>query len=210
MPQRAKELSALAVKRLTEVGFYFLGGVPGFALKVQKNSASYVLRYSDAYGKKHDVFIGPRSVLSLSQARGIALELKAKILAGKDPLEEKKQARQKIKEEKKQQQIPNFEKVANDWLKDRARNGFFRNNPEGEIRTFWVLNRHIFPKLGSKSINAITPEMIRDIIGPLWETKTNTAQKALTYLRQIFNWSIALRIRADRENPADLRSALGV
>lgn len=52
MPQRAKELSALAVKRLTEVGFYFLGGVPGFALKVQKNSASYVLRYSDAYGKK--------------------------------------------------------------------------------------------------------------------------------------------------------------
>lgn len=210
MPQRAKELSALAVKRLTEVGFYFLGGVPGFALKVQKNSASYVLRYSDAYGKKHDVFIGPRSVLSLSQARGIALELKAKILAGRDPLEEKKQARQKIKEEKKQQQIPNFEKVANDWLKDRARNGFFRNNPEGEIRTFWVLNRHIFPKLGSKSINAITPEMIRDIIGPLWETKTNTAQKALTYLRQIFNWSIALRIREDRENPADLRSALGV
>ena len=101
MPQRAKELSALAVKRLTEVGFYFLGGVPGFALKVQKNSASYVLRYSDAYGKKHDVFIGPRSVLSLSQARGIALELKAKILAGRDPLEEKKQARQKIKEEKK-------------------------------------------------------------------------------------------------------------
>lgn len=52
--------------------------------------------------------------------------------------------------------------------------------------------------------------MIRDIIGPLWETKTNTAQKALTYLRQIFNWSIALRIREDRENPADLRSALGV
>ncbi len=48
------------------------------------------------------------------------------------------------------------------------------------------------------------------IIGPLWETKTNTAQKALTYLRQIFNWSIALRIREDRENPADLRSALGV
>ncbi|WP_425540791.1 tyrosine-type recombinase/integrase [Turicimonas muris] len=56
----------------------------------------------------------------------------------------------------------------------------------------------------------MTPEMIRDIIGPLWETKTNTAQKALTYLRQIFNWSIALRIREDRENPADLRSALGV
>ncbi len=100
MPQRAKELSALAVKRLTEVGFYFLGGVPGFALKVQKNSASYVLRYSDAYGKSMTFFIGPRSVLSLSQAQGIALELKAKILAGRDPLEEKKQARQKIKEEK--------------------------------------------------------------------------------------------------------------
>ena len=45
-------------------------------------------------------FIGPRSVLSLSQARGIALELKAKILAGKDPLEEKKQARQKSKKRK--------------------------------------------------------------------------------------------------------------
>lgn len=210
MSRRTKELSALAVKRLTEVGFYFLGGVPGFALKVQKKTSSYVLRYTDNYGKKRDVFIGPRSALSLSQARGIALELKAKILAGIDPLEEKRQAKQKIKEEKKRKQSQNFEKVANNWLKDRARNGFFRNNPEGEIRTFWVLNRHVFPKLGSEPIDAITPEMIRDIIGPLWETKTNTAQKALTYLRQIFNWAIALRIRTDRENPADLRSALGV
>ena len=110
MPQRAKELSALAVKRLTEVGFYFLGGVPGFALKVQKNSASYVLRYSDAYGKKHDVFIGPRSVLSLSQARGIALELKAKILAGRDPLEEKKQARQKNQRREKTATNPKLRK----------------------------------------------------------------------------------------------------
>lgn len=210
MPQRAKELSAIAVKRLTDVGFYFLGGVPGFALKVQKNSASYVLRYTNAFGTKRDIFIGPRSLLTLSQARAIAMDLKAKILAGRDPLAEKKKEKQQIREEKVRQQIPTFEKVARDWLKDRANNGFFRNNPRGEARTLNVLKRHLFPKLGNKPIDKITPEMIRDVIGPLWETITNTAQKALTYLRQIFNWAIALRIRSDRENPADIKSALGV
>lgn len=55
--------------------------------------------------EQHGVFIGPRSVLSLSQAKDIAFELKAKILAGRDPLKElkeKREAKQKVKEEKNQ------------------------------------------------------------------------------------------------------------
>ena len=36
MPVRVKALSALQVKRLKQVGFYFLGGCLGFALKIQK------------------------------------------------------------------------------------------------------------------------------------------------------------------------------
>ncbi|WP_438709536.1 phage integrase central domain-containing protein [Turicimonas muris] len=96
--------------------------------------------------------------------------------------------------------MPNFEKVANDWSRSRSRNGFFRNNPEGENPNVWVLNRHIFPKTRLKSINAITPEMIRDIIGPLWETK-RTLLKSTNLLTQIFNWSIALRIRVTAKIP---------
>ena len=89
MPKRIKALSPLEVKRLKKVGFYFLGGVPGFALKIQKNSSSYVLRYKDEMGKSHDCFIGTREVLTLAQAREQAIKLKAQIINGIDPLEEK-------------------------------------------------------------------------------------------------------------------------
>ncbi len=130
--ERKRVICDFAVKRLTEVGFYFLGGSARLCPQGPKELSQLRFKIFDAYGKSMTFLIGPRSVLSLSQASGIALELlKAKILAGRDPLEEKKQARQKNQRREKTATNPKLrKKVANDWLKDRvARNGFFRNNP---------------------------------------------------------------------------------
>ncbi len=60
--------------------------------------------------KSMTFFIGPRSVLSLSQARGIALELKAKILAGRDPLEEKETSSTKNQRREKTATNPKLRK----------------------------------------------------------------------------------------------------
>ena len=45
MPKKAKELSALEVRNLSEPGTHFVGGVAGLALKVKDTGAkSWVLR----------------------------------------------------------------------------------------------------------------------------------------------------------------------
>ncbi len=210
MPKRIKALSPLEVKRLKKVGFYFLGGVPGFALKIQKNSSSYVLRYKDEMGKSHDCFIGTREVLTLAQAREQAIKLKAQIISGTDPLKERRLARDAANPKNDVKRFLSLQDVADQWIKDRYENGFFRNNLSGFTRTINRLKNHVYPAIGKKSINKITPEDVYAVIAPLWETKTNTAKKLLTILRQVFNWAIAMHIREDRENPADIRTALGV
>ena len=45
MPKRAKELSAVEVKRLVEPGFHAVGSVPGLHLRVNDGGArSWILR----------------------------------------------------------------------------------------------------------------------------------------------------------------------
>ena len=48
------------------------------------------------------------------------------------------------------------------------------------------------------------------ILEPIWQTKPSTAKKVKTYLRQIFQWAIALKKRKDKENPAQMDGTLGV
>ena len=62
----------------------------------------------------------------------------------------------------------------------------------------------------TKNIEEINPEIVRIILEPIWQTKPSTAKKVKTYLRQIFQWAIALKKRKDKENPAQMDGTLGV
>lgn len=207
MPRRATELTALAVKKIKKPGLYFLGGVSGFCLKVQKNSASYLVRYKTQTGKTRDCFIGPRNIFSLAEAKAEAIKIRSIIIAGKDPLELKRQQKQPVLDEP---EFLSFRKVSELWLKDRDLGGFFRNRIDRGKRVYWFIEKYLYPPLQECSVEAVTPEQLSKIIIPVWETKTNTAKKMITYLRQIFMWAIAMKYRNNKENPADLRGTLGV
>lgn len=208
MPKRATELTALAVKKIREPGLYFLGGISGFCLKVQKNSASYLVRYRTQAGKVRDCFIGPRDVFSLAEAKAEALKIRSLIVAGEDPLELRK--RKNSEEVSEQAKFESFRQVAEKWLKDREQGGFFRNRMDLGKDIYWFIEKYLYPPLQNYSIEEITPDLLAKIIIPVWETKTNTARKMITYLRQIFTWAIAMKFRNNKENPADLRGTLGV
>ena len=191
MPRRASELTALAVKKIKKPGLYFLGGISGFCLKVQKNSASYLVRYRTQTGKVRDCFIGPRDVFSLAEAKSEALKIRSLIVAGEDPLELRK--RKKSSEVSEQQpEFDSFRQVTEKWLKDRDQGGFFRNRIDKGKDIYWFIEKYLYPPLQSYSIEEITPDLLAKIIIPIWETKTNTARKMITYLRQIFTWAIAV------------------
>lgn len=68
----------------------------------------------------------------------------------------------------------------------------------------------MFSKIGEKAIESIEPEDIKDLLLPVWNRSPSTSSKILADVRAILRWAIALRIRKNRENPADLSGALGV
>lgn len=69
---------------------------------------------------------------------------------------------------------------------------------------------HAFPVIGQIEIENIQPEHIRDLLLPIWGRSPSTSSKVLADVRAILRWTIALRLRENRENPADLNGALGV
>jgi len=66
------------------------------------------------------------------------------------------------------------------------------------------LVNHAFPVIGQIEIENIQPEHIRDLLLPIWGRSPSTSSKVLADVRAILRWTIALRLRENRENPADL------
>ncbi|NVO29327.1 DUF4102 domain-containing protein [Donghicola sp. C2-DW-16] len=98
MAQRAKELSAIEVKRLEHSGAgrnetFAVGGVSGLLLRITPTGGrSWVLRTT--IGKKRrEIGLGAFPDVKLSKAREKAREAKERIAAGADPIEERKAAR---------------------------------------------------------------------------------------------------------------------
>ena len=103
-----------------------------------------------------------------------------------------------------------FSNVAQQWIEDRESHDYWVNNIREPKCTIQILERNVYPFIGETHIEEISPEMVRAILEPIWQTKPSTAKKVKTYLRQIFQWAIALKKRKDKENPAQMDGTLGV
>lgn len=212
MPKISKTLSEKQIQSIVTKaidGTYAIGGVEGLCIRIRDNKCKFVLRYT-LDGTRHVLTLGDRSVLSLSAARKIALEKKLLIVKNQDPVAIRKLERSS-KQTQQPRKIKNFEFVAKQFIAERQKNGYWRyNRKNGALQSMRLLERYAFPKIGQLSVNSLTSEIIWDFIKPIWTTKTNTAQKLLTLVRQICNWAIAHNIRRFKDNPADLKTSLGV
>src|SRR4030081_263280 len=77
-----------------KTGTYFDGH--GLALRVGPTGAkSWIFRYTGPDGKRHDLGLGPTHTISLAEARELALQARKTRRQDKDPLAEKREARQR-------------------------------------------------------------------------------------------------------------------
>ena len=75
MPKKAKELTALAVKKLTKPGLHAVGGVAGLLLQVTTTGArSWILR-AMVGTKRRDIGLGGYPDVTLAFARDKAREM---------------------------------------------------------------------------------------------------------------------------------------
>lgn len=89
MAKIAKELSALAVSKLSGDGAYAVGGVPRLHLQIIGASRVWVLRFM-VLKKRRRMGLSSIPQVTLAKARELAKEAYAKGQAGIDPIDERR------------------------------------------------------------------------------------------------------------------------
>ncbi len=198
MPKQAKELKALQVKRLTQVGRHAVGGTPpGLSLNITKTGAkSWIFRVTIGASRRH-IGLGSYPEVSLAEAREKALNLKREIRDGNDPVAERQAARAALALEQKH--CTTFEE---------AFNSFYETKVQGELKNIkhikqWrsSLTTYAFPVIGDKAVASITVEDVLAVIRPIWMTKNETASRVRQRIEAVLDWSKVMSLR-EGENPA--------
>ncbi len=202
MPKKAKELSALEVRNLSEPGTHFVGGVAGLALKVKDTGAkSWVLRAMIG-SKRRDYGLGGFPDVTLAAAREAARAARAKIKSGIDPIDEARQARSALKAT--QAAAITFQKAAEAYIS--AHQDGWRNEKHTKQWTA-TLKTYAYPAIGNLLVQDIGLPQVLAVLEPIWKTKTETASRLRGRIEQILDWATARGYR-DGLNPARWRGHL--
>lgn len=141
-------------------------------------------------GKQRELSLGPYPEITLAEARDEVTELRRSLLAGKDPAAGRKARITGLPENA-------FRTVATEWWKSRQT----RWKPSHATRVFARLEREIFPALGERPVNQITP---REVIACLKKIEERGAIDVAKRTRQsvsaVFRYAIASELAMT--NPA--------
>lgn len=206
MPRKLHNaLTALAVKNAGP-GRHADGG--GLHLLVKDSgSRSWVFRFM-LNGRSRDLGLGPAGSggLSLSQARDRAAELRLKVKAGIDPLEERIVAEAEAKAAVKAAKAAGvtFKEMAEMHIKanrDGWRNAKHKQQWENTLASY------AYPVIGNLPVAEIETSHILQILEPIWKEKTETASRLRGRIETVLDSAKARGYRQG-ENPARWRGHL--
>ena len=169
------KLSATRVKALRDPGRYSDGD--GLHLFISKRGSKSWVQRITVDGRRRDIGLGGYPTISLAQARRRASDNREAIGNGRDPVAEKRRP-----------STPTFGEAAHavhEANKPRWRNG---SHTQAWIQT---LERHAFPKIGSKPIDTIGRTDVLAVLTPIWSTRPETARRVRQRMRTIFRWAMA-------------------
>ena len=151
-------------------------------------------------GKEKKLALGVYPDVTLKEARDRRFQAKKLLEDGIDPGER----RQSIRKEIKTQSANTFELVAREWFSGQESTWAKSHSS----KVIGRLEKNVFPWLGKKPINSITPQQILEVIRRIEARGVlETAHRSLATCGQVFRYAIATG-RAERDATADLRGAL--
>lgn len=181
-------LTAKAVQSLIKAGGVGkFGDERGLYLKIPSKGEPYwMLRYT-AHTKRREITLGKVSIVSLAEARSLAEDVRKKVLAGDDPIAERKLNRPV--------ELTTVNELFEDWHKDLVKRLKYPGIPER------VYRKDIAPTIGRLALSKVTPLDVRSIIQKITANDRPTiANDALLYMKQLFNHGIKLGLV--QSNPA--------
>ncbi|MQM37690.1 Prophage integrase IntA [wastewater metagenome] len=196
MPKKARELSALEVRRLDRPGLHAVGGVGGLLLRVADTGARYWVLRTMVCGKRRDIGLGPYPEVSLKRAREEAAEMRAKARKGVDPVAERQAARDALRAA--QAATLTFDQCASRFIASKERE--FRN-PKHVKQWRSTLDTYASPVIGRLPVDHIELAHVVEILQPIWETKTETASRLRGRIEKVMDYATVRGYRSG-ENPA--------
>ena len=177
----------------------FDGG--GLYLEItSQGSKLWRLKYRSIDGKEKRASFGPYPLISLKEAREKRDDAKRLIANNKDPVQDKRQKREKAIEEGNN----TFEKIAREWHKLHEAEW----KPEHSQTILNRLERDVFPVIGKMPIRTLTHKNLLDLAKSIQQRGANElAKRVIQMSRHIFQYAI-ITGRADRNLAEDLRGLI--
>lgn len=214
-----KTISPVTIKELLQIkseGFTALGGVSGLYLRISGGSKLFVYRYkSPITGKRSMVTVGSMADMTLGDARVKAGEFRELVIQGIDPAIYKKEQRESVQRALVEKRVEAnakkycFKELANMWLDERIKSGYYDKNVRGAPVVRAYLDRNINPVIGHISIGELTHRDVFNVMKDLWVNTTSAKDKCLRIVSQVYRWAQAMDY-VSGDNPADIKGPLGV
>ncbi|WP_138923772.1 tyrosine-type recombinase/integrase [Sulfitobacter sp. BSw21498] len=185
------------VKAKTAPGHYRDGR--GLFLQVSKwGTKSWVFRYTSR-GKARGMGLGSYEDVSLKDARNEVDNLRVAVREGRDPVEERR----------KLNAAPDAAKAVTfaDALDEYMQSDYIQKTLSSDKhRKQWraSLDLHVVPKMGAKDVGTVTIDDVKEVLKPIWATKTDTARRVRQRIESVFAWAIDEGSR-ETDNPASTK-----
>ena len=194
------KLTALSVKTLSKPGRH--GDDNGLYLNVAPSGSKSWVQRIVIHGRRRDIGLGPYPAVSLARARDIAHDNRTAISQGRDPVAEKREARQAGL--RRAPSIPTFAEAAAQVIELRRPTW---SNARHAAQWENTLAAYVHPVIGNQTVDSITPADAMAALTPIWTTKPETASRVRQRMETVMDWAVTQGYRLD--NPAG-RSLLKV
>ncbi len=182
MPKTGTPLSATAVRNLKEPGKYY--DLHGLFLRIEPTgSRRWVQRVSVA-GRQREIGLGSADLVTLAEARELAVSNKKLARAGGDPLAAKQQ----------HLAIPSLNEAIDKVIELYAPTW---TNAKHAAQFKSTLTNYVTPRLGRRPVNDIQAADILSVLQPIWVDKNETARRVKQRIGTVMKWAIAQGYRTD-------------
>ena len=189
------KLNARKVATLTRVGMHGDGG--GLYLRIRPSGSRSWVFVRVVNGVRRELGLGPAADVTLAEAREEAASLRRAFRSGRDPVAERKTAREDAKPKLTFGQFAEdcMAEIVKGYRSEKHRNQWFST-----IRTY-------ASDLYSKPIDSVDTQDVLSVISPIWLEKPETAGRVRQRLERILSAATVQQYRSG-DNPARLHGHL--
>ena len=167
-----RKITAAEVKSTTKPGMHRADDTLYLCVK-PSGRRSWIQRVV-VNGRRHSLGLGPYPVVTLAEARDLALDNRKMIQKGINPLADRRRSK-----------MPTF-RVAT----ERTHKSFKESWKNEQHSRSWmqVVQKHAFPILADLPVDQITQQDVLNVLEPIWTTKPETARRVRQRIRSVLRY----------------------